>query len=76
MSILFFILAAVLLGFIIYEVNEGVIDVGQILELTKLDFLDILDFEIYRGERPLLFWTIVLLEIGGVGALIWKGITA
>lgn len=76
MSILYFVIAAIIIGFTIYEINEGVIDGGAILEFTKLDFLDLFNFEIYRGERPLLFWTIVLLELAGAGALIWKGIIA
>ena len=74
MSILYFVIAVIIIVAVIYEVNEGVIDGGGLLELTKLDFLDFIDFEIYRGERPWLFWTIVVVELIAAGALIWKGI--
>lgn len=75
MSILYFVLAAIIIGFTIYEINEGVIDGSSLLELCKLDFLDFFNFEIYRGERPFVFWTIILVELGAAGALIWKGVT-
>ena len=75
MSILLYVIAAVIIIAVIYEVNEGVVDGGALLELVKLDFLDFFNFEIYRGERPWLFWGIVLAELVGAGALIWKGMT-